>query len=177
MHVVIGIGGGSNSGKTTICNKLREDIPDCYVFNQDKYFKTIQEARLTFTNCDINWEKCEALKMDNLVADVKRKVAEGTSKVIIVEGHLVLSYPPLVQLFDATVFITLPFSLALKRRLTRSYDPPDGPGYFENIVWPEYLSTLDRITNSNIMPIFLEATHPEMCYRSINDLVTSYLKN
>ena len=178
MDAVIGIGGGTNSGKTTLCKTIAEDFPGCFIFNQDKYFKTIEEAKLSFLDCDINWEKCEALNMDDLVKDVKGKINEKRYRIIIVEGHLVLNYPPLVELFDVTVFITLNYDLAFKRRLTRTYDPPDSPEYFENVVWPGYLSILNEVSNVlhfKSRPIFLDATDPNNCYCSIYDLVKSYL--
>jgi nicotinamide/nicotinate riboside kinase len=175
MVVVIGFGGGTNSGKTTICSKLVEKIPKCFVFNQDKYFKTLEEAQLSFPDCEVNWETCPALKMDDLVADVKREMTKN-HEVIIVEGHLVLNFPPLVELFDATIFITLSRDLAHKRRLTRTYDPPDGPGYFENVVWPGYLLILEEVRNNEkIKPTFLDAAHPDHCYSAVEKIVTDCL--
>ena len=177
MVVVIGLGGGTNSGKTTICKKLVERIPNCLVFNQDKYFKTLEEAKLSFPGRDVNWETCPALKMDDLVADVKTEMNKNHD-VIIVEGHLVLNFPPLVELFDATIFITLSRDLAQKRRLTRTYDPPDGPGYFENVVWPGYLLILEEVRrNSNIKPLFLDAADPEKCYTAVEDVVKKCLSS
>lgn len=175
MVLVIGLGGGTNSGKTTICRRIQENIPDCFVFNQDKYFKTEEEAKLSFPDTDINWETCAALKMDNLVADVKKEMTKDHS-VIIVEGHLVLNFPALIELFDETIFITLSYGLAHERRLTRTYDPPDGPGYFENVVWPGYLLILEEVRgNGKIKPTFLDAADPNEVYSRVEEIVTNCL--
>ena len=168
---MIGLGGGTNSGKTTICKKLVENIPKCFVFNQDKYFKTLEEAKLSFPGRDVNWETCPALKMDNLVADVKEEMTKDHN-VIVVEGHLVLNFLPLIELYDATIFITLSRDLAYTRRLTRCYDPPDGPGYFENVVWPGYLLILEEVRScERISPTFLDAVDPDNCYQSVERVV------
>lgn len=175
MVVVLGLGGGTNSGKTTICKKLVDNIPNCFIFNQDKYFKTLEEAQLDFPGEEVNWETCPALKLDDLVSDVKKEM-EKDHNVIVVEGHLALNYEPLLELFTSTVFITLSKELAHKRRLTRTYDPADGPGYFENVVWPGYLLILEEVKrNVSIKPVFLDARDPEHCYNEVEKLVNLLL--
>ena len=175
MVIVVGLGGGTNSGKTTICKKLVENIPKCFIFNQDKYFKTLEEAKLVFPDSEVNWETCPALKMDDLVADVKEEMKKD-HKVIIVEGHLALNFAPLVDLYDATIFITLSHELALKRRLTRCYDPPDGPGYFENVVWPAYFLILEEVKgNEKLKPTFFDAADPDVCYEGVEKVVKECL--
>uniref|UniRef100_A0A914Z913 Molybdopterin synthase catalytic subunit n=1 Tax=Panagrolaimus superbus TaxID=310955 RepID=A0A914Z913_9BILA len=44
----------------------------------------------------------------------------------------------LESLLNETVFFTMTKEECEKRRSTRSYDPPDRPGYFDQIVWPAY---------------------------------------
>ena len=172
MVFVCGLGGGTNSGKTTLCQQLAAHYPNCYIFNQDKYFKTLEEATLSFGDSEVNWETTQALKMDLLTADVKKEMQNGHD-VIIVEGHLVLNHPPLVELYNGTVFITLPYDLARTRRLTRTYDPADYPGYFENVVWPGYLLIVEEVKENEKLgkTLWLDATDPEKCFTEVEHLV------
>lgn len=39
MNIVIGIGGVTNGGKTTLAHKLRQALPNCSVVHQDDFFK------------------------------------------------------------------------------------------------------------------------------------------
>ena len=170
MTFLLGLGGGTNSGKTTICKKLVESLPNLKikVFNQDKYFKTLAEAQLSFPNEAVNWETVPALKMDNLVEDVIRERDSKTCDVIVVEGHLVLTYEPLYSLFDSTAFIVLSRELAVTRRVTRTYDPPDYPGYFDTFVWPGYLKIVEDLKATSFLnPEWLDAEFPEDCYERV----------
>lgn len=36
---IVGIGGVTNGGKTTLANKLLEILPNCSLISQDNYFK------------------------------------------------------------------------------------------------------------------------------------------
>ena len=46
---------------------------------------------------------------------------------------------PISQMLHKRFFITLPKEVCRLRRATRTYDPPDPPGYFEATIWPMYL--------------------------------------
>ena len=52
--LVVGLGGGTNSGKTTLCSKLCGGLPYCKVINQDDYFKTLEEAQLSFPGIEVS---------------------------------------------------------------------------------------------------------------------------
>lgn len=59
-------------------------------------------------------------------------------RLLIVEGILVLNVSHLSRLMNRMYMITLPKDECRRRRLTRNYDPPDVPGYFDVVVWPMY---------------------------------------
>ncbi len=44
MARIIGIGGGSGCGKTTIVNKIRETVGDFAIIPQDNYYKTAEHV-------------------------------------------------------------------------------------------------------------------------------------
>ena len=106
--------------------------------------------------------------MDRLVLDVQQEMCLTTHKVLIIEGHLVLSYPPLVPFLDYNIFIEVNYELAHQRRLTRTYDPPDGPGYFDNVVWPGYQRIVAGVRREVEGTKWLNADDPEECYRILH---------
>uniref|UniRef100_A0A3Q1FFP3 Muscle-specific beta 1 integrin binding protein 2 n=1 Tax=Acanthochromis polyacanthus TaxID=80966 RepID=A0A3Q1FFP3_9TELE len=44
MKYIIGIGGVTNRGKTTLTNHLIKNLPNCYVVHQDDFFKEAEEV-------------------------------------------------------------------------------------------------------------------------------------
>lgn len=66
-------------------------------------------------------------------------------KLLIIEGFSIFNYKPLVPFCDLKYYFTLQKEECFKRRLTRSYDPPDCPGYFESCAWPEHLKQLEEV--------------------------------
>jgi molybdopterin synthase catalytic subunit len=63
---------------------------------------------------------------------------------VIVEGNMLTELPRILKLFHRVLFITLDRDTCQKRRSTRVYDPPDEPGYFDQVVWPSYQSHLEN---------------------------------
>ena len=60
--------------------------------------------------------------------------------IIIVEGNMVCELEKIMKLVDHLVFVAMDKDSCEERRKTRNYDPADLPGYFDQIVWPAYLS-------------------------------------
>ncbi|OXA50754.1 nicotinamide riboside kinase 1 [Folsomia candida] len=58
--------------------------------------------------------------------------------VLIIEGFIIFESQVIFDACDARFFLTLSKDECRTRRSTRSYNPPDCPGYFDNIVWPEF---------------------------------------
>lgn len=73
----------------------------------------------------------------------------GTDKkfrLLIVEGFSIYNYKPIADLCDQKYFIEISRDECWNRRKDRVYDPPDVPGYFDKIVWPEYLKYKYELT-------------------------------
>ncbi|VDL83129.1 unnamed protein product [Nippostrongylus brasiliensis] len=51
---------------------------------------------------------------------------------------MLTEWTDLVELCDRVIFLTLDQDTCRRRRTKRSYDPPDMPGYFDEVVWPSY---------------------------------------
>ena len=68
--LVLGIAGGTGSGKTTVVHQIIEELPkdEVTVISQDSYYK--KTNHLTYEErCDINFDHPNAIDFDLLIAD------------------------------------------------------------------------------------------------------------
>ncbi len=124
--VFVAIGGGSGSGKSTLCARLQEDLGKdmVEVIHLDTYF---------FPNAGTN-NRPESIDIDRAKADLEA-IADGRSvtvtsrgreynyqprPIVIVEGHLVLTFPEILELFDLTVYIDMEAQERIMRRIERN---------------------------------------------------------
>ncbi|OMP30472.1 uridine kinase [Mangrovimonas sp. DI 80] len=140
--LIIGIAGGTGCGKTTVVNQILEQSPDgeIGIISQDSYYRdtshlTYEER--TAINFDhprsIDFELMEAhlkeLKEGNTIEQpiysfVKHNrtgetVKTAPTKVMIVEGILILTHPELRKLFDIKIYVHADSDERLIRRLKR----------------------------------------------------------
>ncbi|XP_019626838.1 PREDICTED: nicotinamide riboside kinase 2-like isoform X1 [Branchiostoma belcheri] len=182
--LVIGIGGVSNGGKTTLTSKLKNVLPNCYSLHQDSYDcytfhpdslgKEPGHVQIDPEHGWMMWDELSAVHNDVMLEDVKRwlenpaafsqsATSTGDSTdvhVLLIEGFLIYNYRPLEKVFDARYSFVLPFEEARRRRLSRTYTPPDSPGFFEGHVWPMYLKYKNELLDLNIQTIDLDGTKP-----------------
>ena len=126
--LVIGIAGGTGSGKTTVVNKIINSFPagEVAVMPQDSYYKDLSYLPLSERN-KINFDEPDAIEWQLLVEHLKRlrngeaiemptysyltcTRQEETVKVqphdvVIVEGILVLTNAELREMLDVKVFV------------------------------------------------------------------------
>lgn len=150
--LVIGIAGPTCSGKTTIADRLKENIDNSILINQDKYFLLQDNPKHTLIPelNHFNWEILSSLDMAKMYSDVlkilnsesspnQENETEDKRNVLIIEGFLIYNYKPLAELIEKKYFVDISREVCWDRRQKRVYDPPDVPGYFDVCVWPEYL--------------------------------------
>ena len=126
--LVIGIAGGTGSGKTTVVNKIIKSLPagEVAVIPQDSYYKDSGHIPME-ERSKINFDEPASIEW-TLLEKQLRELKEGKSiemptysyltctrqketvhveprDVIIVEGILVLTQPSLCQLIDVKVFV------------------------------------------------------------------------
>ena len=137
---VIGICGGSGSGKTTIVRKISEVVSDFVFIPQDNYYKSasyISNANITAFNFDhpdafdnaLLIEHLDALKsgrgIDMPVYDfVHHKRTDETvrveaGKLVIFEGIMIFTNKDVRERLDLKVFVDTPDDIRFIRRLTR----------------------------------------------------------
>ena len=126
--IIIGIAGGTGSGKTTVVRKIIESLPKdkVAVIPQDCYYKDNHHIPLE-TRLKMNYDEPDSIEWTLLVQHLKelksgRSVNVPTyefvtcsrlsetkevlpSEVIVVEGILVLCDPELRELMDVKVFV------------------------------------------------------------------------
>jgi len=125
---IIGIAGGTGSGKTTVVNKILERIPASRValVPQDSYYRDSSHLPLEERQ-KINFDHPDSLEFDLLVGHLRRmKRGEAVDQpkysyltctrsgetvrveprdVVIVEGILIYTHMPLVEEIDLKVFV------------------------------------------------------------------------
>lgn len=126
--LIIGIAGGSGSGKTTVVNKITEGLPtrSVSIISQDAYYwdnghlSPEAKKQINFDHPDsIEWELL-IRDLDRLIsghainmpiysyvacARAKETIRIEPKRVIIVEGILILTNEPLRQRFNVKVFV------------------------------------------------------------------------
>ncbi|CAF0960969.1 unnamed protein product [Adineta ricciae] len=146
--LVVGLGGVTNGGKTTMCKAL-EDLFSSNKYHlrvkslhMDDYFHPTDDPRHIhleeFNHHD--WDCLEALDTDRFIADVQS--FRSQCDLLLVEGFLIfnVSSPKHSKLFDLGYYFDLPYEECRRRRSSRNYDPPDPEGYFEGHVWQAYVN-------------------------------------
>lgn len=146
MHVkgplIIGIAGGSGSGKSSVTDRIVERLGACRVtiINHDSYYRGIEDDGESSPE-GVNFDHPDALETSLLVlhlehlragraVDVpsydyaKHKRSPETrrvegSDVIIVEGILILAVPALHELMDIRIFVDTDADERLARRIRR----------------------------------------------------------
>ena len=140
--LIIGIGGGTGSGKTTVVNQIISEFPkgEVQVISQDSYYK--DTSHLSFEDrCKINFDHPQSIDFQLLethLKDLKKgksinqpvysfkthnRTGETTitepKKVVIVEGILILSNTQLRTILDVKIFVYADSDERLIRRLKR----------------------------------------------------------
>ncbi|RZP17473.1 MAG: uridine kinase [Flavobacteriales bacterium] len=140
--LVIGIAGGTGSGKTTVVNQIIQELPEgeVCVISQDSYYKDTSHLSLN-DRTKINFDHPKAIDFDLLVAHLKQlkkgkaieqpiysfvehnrtkeTITTHPKKVIIIEGILILTHTDIRKLFDIKLYVHTDSDERLIRRLRR----------------------------------------------------------
>ena len=140
--LVVGIAGGTGSGKTTVAAKIIESVgPDkAILLDQDSYYKDLSHLSLVERRQQ-NFDHPDALEFSLFRKQVRKlksrepvdkpvysfntstrtgeSVRLDAAEVIIVEGILVLYDEPLRDLMDIKIFVDTDDDIRLVRRLLR----------------------------------------------------------
>ena len=140
--MIIGICGGTGSGKTTIARSIVESVSaqNVVLVEQDSYYRNLSDMPLDERH-QANFDHPDSLDSDMLVNHILR-LKQGLSiemplydfathtrserieiieprPVVIVEGILIFAEPRVLDLLDVRVFVDTPDDIRLMRRLRR----------------------------------------------------------
>ncbi|RXP56172.1 uridine kinase [Lutibacter sp. HS1-25] len=170
--LIIGIAGGTGSGKTTVVNQILNELPldEVCVLSQDSYYN--ETKNLSYEErTKINFDHPKAIDFNLLVShlmDLKKgktinqpvysfvthnrtvdTLITHPRKVVIVEGILIFNNPELRDLFDIKIFVHADTDERLIRRLKRDVEER---GRDVNEVITRYQNTLKPMHQQFIEP-------------------------
>eukprot|EP01038_Epipyxis_sp_PR26KG_P007596 gene7596-10345_t len=142
VPVILGVAGGSASGKTTLTSAIVEALGEEHVtaINHDNYYKDLRHLTIE-QRAMVNFDHPNSLDTPLLIEHLEQ-LRRGLSveiptydftthsrapvtclvqprRIIIVEGILIFSDPELVSLMDMKIFVDLEDDIRLIRRIKR----------------------------------------------------------
>ena len=144
QSLIIGVAGGTGSGKSTFTNRIKELFGSrVTVIYHDNYYRCRDDITLEERK-KINYDHPDALETDLLIKHIsmlragqsvecpvydfsqhtrsKKTVRIESSKIIIVEGILVLHDPRLREMLDIKIFVEADADERIMRRAIRDLD-------------------------------------------------------
>ncbi|HEY8226782.1 MAG TPA: uridine kinase [Pyrinomonadaceae bacterium] len=177
--MIIGICGGTGSGKTTVANRILESVPASQVvfIQQDSYYRNLKDLPLDFRQV-ANFDHPDAIDND-LLAHHVRKLKAGEpvdlpiydfkahtrmnetravdpKPIVIVEGILIFAEPRLLELMDIKVFVDTPDDIRFIRRLQR--DLAERGRTIESVI-EQYVAT--------VRPMHMQFVEPSKRYADV----------
>jgi len=173
--LIIGIAGGTGSGKTTVVNQILHELPadEVCVISQDSYYNETHDLSYD-ERTKINFDHPKAIDFELLVHHLtelkKGNVIEQPvysfithnrtqdslithpRKVVIVEGILIFNNKQLRDLFDIKIFVHAETDERLIRRLKRDVeergrDVNEVIGRYQNTLKPMHLQFIEPTKN------------------------------
>jgi uridine kinase len=175
--LVIGIGGGSGSGKTTIAQAVVSGLSGVALIQHDSYYR--HQPHLSFPDrTRVNYDHPDSLETELLIKHLQSlKAGESIARptydftlhlrageielvdpapVLIVDGILVLADADLRAEFDLKIYVDTDPDIRLARRLRRDMDER---GRSPASVIDQYLTT--------VRPMHLEFVEPSKRYADL----------
>jgi uridine kinase len=200
--MIIGICGGTGSGKTTIARRIVDSVgaENVVLVEQDSYYRNLSDMPLDARH-HANFDHPDSIDSDLLVNHLKR-LRNGQSidmpiydfvshtrkdeseliepkPVVIVEGILIFAESAILDLLDVRVFVDTPDDVRLIRRLRR--DVQERGRSFERTLW-QYEHTIRPMHYEFVEPskrhadiIIPEGGNPEISTEFLCGLVREKL--
>lgn len=138
---VIGVSGGSGSGKTYFAHALAKELgTSCELILQDSFYHD-QSAQFDFDGGSVNFDHPDAIDFDlfaQLLTTLKRgqavqipeydykthsRIGAGhrveARPILVIDGILIFHFEKMRRLFDELIFLQTPEELRYQRRLER----------------------------------------------------------
>lgn len=201
---VMGIAGGTGSGKTTFTTTLTEKFKDdITVIHHDNYYNVLDH--LSFEErCRVNYDHPDSFDTKLMIEDIKKlkngetieepvydysahnRNKESTitvhpTKILIIEGILILQSKELRDLMDMKVFVDTDADIRLGRRILRDMEER---GRSVDSVLNQYSATVKPMHEKYVEPskkyadiIVLEGGQNQVAVDLFSGYISEYLKN
>lgn len=169
--MVIGIAGGTGSGKTTLTDRLKEYFgDDVSVIYHDNYYKA-HEGMSYEELCELNYDHPDAFDTELLIDHLaklragqavdcpvydftvhnrsNRTIHVEPSRVLIIEGILIFQNPVLRDMMDIKIFVDTDADVRLLRRIAR--DVKERGRSLDSVI-SQYLSTVKPMHEQFVEP-------------------------
>jgi len=177
--LVLGIAGGSGSGKTTVANEILERVgPEHIAFlPHDAYYKDLSDLPAP-RRAEVNFDHPDSLETDLLIHHIKelksgqaielpvydfkthsrtaKSIPINPQRVILVEGILIFAERALREIFDVKIFVDTDPDIRFIRRLQRDINER---GRTTSSVINQYYKT--------VRPMHLEFVEPSKRYADV----------
>ena len=201
--IIIGIAGGTGSGKTTLTERLRDHfgMNEVSVINHDSYYKRHDELPYE-ERCKLNYDHPDSFDTPLMVAHLRElraghpvqvpvydytihnrsneTVLVRPAPVIIVEGILIFQNKELRDLLDIKIFVETDADVRILRRIVR--DVRDRGRDLESIV-TQYLTTVKPMHEMFVEPskryadiIIPEGGHNQVALDFVMERIRAYVK-
>ena len=200
--IVIGIAGGTGSGKTTITRKIVQHFGgEVSVIYHDNYYKAHHNMSYT-ERAKLNYDHPDAFDTELLIEDLKklrrgvavqcptydytvhdrsdRTVTVKPSKVIVVEGILIFQSIELCKLMDIKIYVDTDADVRILRRIVR--DVRDRGRSLESVV-NQYLTTVKPMHEQFVEPskrkadiIIPEGGHNQVALEMVLERVRAHIE-
>lgn len=199
--MIIGIAGGTGSGKTTLTHRMQEIFgSDVSVVYHDNYYKRLDG--LTYEErCKVNYDHPDSFDTDLMVEDLKRlaagevihcpvydytihnrseeRVEVRPTKVILVEGILIFEHKALRDLMDIKIFVDTDADVRILRRILR--DVKERGRSLDSVI-TQYLTTVKPMHEQFVQPsrqyadiVVLEGGHNLVAQDMIVERIRSHI--
>lgn len=199
--IVIGIAGGTGSGKTTITRKIMQHFGgDVSVVYHDNYYKAHHNMSYN-ERTKLNYDHPDAFDTDLLIEDLKKlrrgetiqcpvydytahdrsskTVTVNPAKVIVVEGILIFQSEELCKLMDIKIYVDTDADVRILRRIVR--DVRDRGRSLESVV-NQYLTTVKPMHEQFVEPskrkadiIIPEGGHNQVALEMVLERVRAHI--
>lgn len=177
--MLVGISGGTGSGKTTVANRILESVSASEVvfIQQDSYYRNLADLPLDYQQV-ANFDHPDAIDNDLLVSHIQRLKARepidlpvydfkshtrlcasrrvDAKPIVILEGILIFAEPRLLEQMDMKVFVDTPDDIRFIRRLRR--DIAERGRTVETVI-EQYLTT--------VRPMHMQFVEPSRRYADV----------